>query len=126
MDHDKCSFVLTLIVLGLCKVSYQKKALKCKEVSDSVIEVGRDETEEDLKKHEKEMEKELNRKPINWKAVEQLQKITFSSRWDAVSQIIGKNSVEKVLEQYPYLDHERVVSNSSLLTIIIINCSGCV
>ena len=91
-----------------------------------MIDVGRDETEEDLKKHEKELEKELNRKPINWKAVEQLQKIAFSSRWDAVSQIIGKNSVEKVLEQYPYLDHERAVSNSSLLTIIIINCSGCV
>lgn len=91
-----------------------------------MIDVGRDETEEDLKKHEKELEKELNREPINWKAVEQLQKITFSSRWDAISEIIGKHSVEKVLEQYPYLDYERVVSNSSLLTIIIINCSGCV
>lgn len=99
MDHEKCSFVLTLIVLGLCKVSYQKKALKCKEVSGSVIDVGRDETEEDLKKHGKELEKELNRKPINWKAVEQLQKITFSSRWDAISQIIGKNILTWIMKE---------------------------
>lgn len=91
-----------------------------------MIDVGWDETEEDLKKHEKELEKEIKRKRIKWKAVEQLQKITFSSRWDAISEVIGKHSAERVLEQYPYLDHVKVVSNSSLSTIIIINCSGCV
>lgn len=73
-----------------------------------------DQTEEDIKKHEKELEKELKRKPINWKAVEQLQKITFSSRWDVICEITGVHAVEKVLEQYPYLEHEKVVSNISL------------
>ena len=87
-----------------------------------MIDVGGDQTEESLKKHEKELEKELKRKPINWKAVEQLQKVTFSSRWNAISEITGIHAVEKVLEQYPCLDHERVVSNSSLLSLYDVIC----
>ena len=84
--------------------------------------MGRDQTEEDLKKHEKELEKELKRKPINWKVVEQLQKVTFSSRWDAISEITGKHAVKKVLEQYRYFDHERVASKSSLLSLYDVSC----
>ena len=44
--------------------------------SDSVSDVDGDQTEEDLKQHEKHLEREkdvgqeLKKKPINWKAVE--------------------------------------------------------
>ena len=72
-----------------------------------------DETEEDLKKHGKELEKALKKKPINWKAVEQLQRITFSSRWD-IAQVTGVQAVEKVLTKYPFLECEKVVRDISL------------
>ena len=89
-----------------------------KEVSlscDSEIDgLDGDETEEDLKKHGKELEKVLKKKPINWKAVEQLQRITFSSRWDTIAQITGVQAVEKVLTKYPFLECEKVVRDISL------------
>ena len=40
--------------------------------------------------------------------------ILISSRWDAISEITGVHAVQKVMEKYPYLEHEKVVSNRSL------------
>lgn len=69
-------------------------------------------SKEDSEKHEKELRKELDAKKkgaINWKAVEQLQGLTFTSCFEKIASISGHNAVATMLEQFPYFDHEKVV-----------------
>lgn len=78
-----------------------------------------DETEsqgKDGEKHEKELRKELGKRIVNWKAVEQLHSLTFAARRDKVSTITGLHAVSNMLQQYPYFEYEKVVSNHCLQT----------
>ena len=86
-------------------VKSSKKALS--DSSDADIE---GQSKVDLEKHEKELAKELGKRVINWKAVEQLLHLTFQTRREKVSQITGLHAVSKMLEQFPYFEHEKVVS----------------
>ena len=66
-------------------------------------------SKDDVDKHEKELRKELDKKHVNWKAVEQLQALTFTTRREEIGSITGRNAVSQMLEQFPYLEHEKVV-----------------
>ena len=68
-----------------------------------------------MEKHEKELAKELGNKVINWKAAKQLLNITFDNRRERVSKITRLNAVPNMLEQFPYFEHEKVVSDHSPL-----------
>ena len=74
-----------------------------------LVDMGENETKEDGAKHEKELQKEVTKRVVNWKAVEQLQMLTFSKRWETISSITGRNAVNDIFEQFPYLEHEKVV-----------------
>lgn len=65
-------------------------------------DASEDQRESDVQKHDKELQKELGKKVINWKEVVED---------GTVSEITGVNAVEKVLEQFPFFEHERVVSS---------------
>lgn len=82
-----------------------------------VSDVSEHQSESDVQKHDKELRKELGQKAVNWKAVAQLQALTFSKRWDIISKITGLKAVEKVLDQFPFFEHERVVSSSILSSL---------
>lgn len=82
--------------------------------SDADIE---SKSKEDLEKHEKELAKELRKKVINWNAVEQLLCLTFHTIRERVSQITGLQAVSKMLEQFPYFEHEKVVSDQPVVPI---------
>jgi len=49
-----------------------------------VVETGQQSTEKDFETNEKELIKELGRKVVNWKAVQQLQMLTFAKRWEKI------------------------------------------
>jgi len=75
-----------------------------------VVETGQQSTEKDFETNEKELIKELGRKVVNWKAVQQLQMLTFAKRWEKIKSITGKNAVEKIREAFPYLDNQTMVT----------------
>lgn len=61
------------------KVKASKKVSQLSDSSISDVDIeGQSKT--DLEKHEKELAKELGKKVINWKAAEQLLKLTFDNR----------------------------------------------
>lgn len=62
----------------------------------------------DAQKHE-EFIKTLKKKKIDWKSASQLQTLTFINRKEKIATIKGKNAVTNMLEQYPYLDQQKVV-----------------
>lgn len=90
------------------KASKKVSQLSDSSISDVDIE---SQSKADLEKHEKELAKELGKKVINWKAAEQLLNLTFDNRRERVSQITGLNVVSHMLEQFPYFEHEKVVSD---------------
>ena len=91
--------------------SSKKRVTKVSEESDSDVS----ESEGDMAKHEKELLKEINKKVVNWKAVLQLQKLTFPMRSEAISNIMGRSAVSGMLQRFPYLEHEKVVINNKQL-----------
>ena len=69
-------------------------------------------SKDEVEKHEKELRKELDskkKKNINWKAVEQLQALTFMACTEEIANITGCNAVSDMLEKFPYLEYEKVV-----------------
>lgn len=46
---------------------------------------------------------------VNWKAVEQLQSLTFGERREVISSIKGVRAVSNMLEQFPYFEEEKVL-----------------
>ena len=68
-------------------------------------------SKQDLEKHEKELARELEKRVINWKAIEQLVHLTFHRRRERVSQITGLHAVSKMLEEFPYFENEKIVSD---------------
>ena len=74
-------------------------------------------SKDDVVKHEKELQKELGKKVINWKAAEQLLNLTFAERRDKISTITRLHAVSNMLDQFPYFEHEKVVSISIVLRL---------
>ncbi|XP_068756774.1 uncharacterized protein [Montipora capricornis] len=68
-----------------------------------------DQSTEDVSKHNKELRKELRNRVVNWKAVEQLQSLTFGERREVISSIKGVHAVSNMLEQFPYFEQEKVL-----------------
>ena len=64
-----------------------------------------------MEKHEKELARELEKRVINCKAIEQLVHLTFHRRRERVSQITGLHAVSKMLEEFPYFENEKIVSD---------------
>ena len=71
-----------------------------------------DQSTEDVSKHNKELQNELRNRVVNWKAVEQLQSLTFGERREVISSIKGVHAVSNMLEQFPFFEEEKVVSLS--------------
>ena len=80
-----------------------------------------DQSTEDVSKHNKELQKELRNRVVNWKAVEQLQSLTFGERREVISSTKGVNAVSNTLEQFPYFEEEKVVSLSFLVGVIVLS-----
>ena len=80
-----------------------------------------DQSMEDVSKHNKELQKELRNRVVNWKAVEQLQILTFGERREVISSIKGVHAVSNMLEQFPYFEQEKVVSLSLLVGVIVLS-----
>ena len=80
-----------------------------------------DQSTEDVSKHNKELQKELRNRVVNWKAVEQLQSLTFGERREVISSIKGVHAVSNMLEQFPYSEQEKVVSLSLLVGVIVLS-----
>ena len=80
-----------------------------------------DQSTEDVSKHNKELQKELRNRVVNWKAVEQLQSLTFGERRGVISSIKGVHAVSNMLEQFPYFEQEKVVSLSLLVGVIVLS-----
>ena len=94
-------------------VKSSKTVPQLSDSSDADIE---SKSKEDLEKHEKELAKELGKEVINnWKAAEQLLRLTFHKRRERVSQITELHAVSKMLEQFPYFEHEKVVSDQPVV-----------
>ena len=74
-----------------------------------------------MSKHNKELQKELRNRVVNWKAVEQLQSLTFCERRGVISSIKGVHAVSNMLEQFPYFEQEKVVSLSLLVGVIVLS-----
>lgn len=66
-----------------------------------------DQSTEDVSKHNKELQKELRNRVVNWKAVEQLQSLTFGERREVISSIKGVHAVSNMLEQFPYFEQDK-------------------
>ena len=80
-----------------------------------------DQSTEDVSKHNKELQKELRNRVVNWKAVEQLQSLTFGERREVISSIKGVHAVSNMLEQFPFFEEEKVVSLSLLVGVIVLS-----
>ena len=81
-----------------------------------------DQSKEDVSKHNKELQKELRNRVVNWKAVEQLQiSLTFGERREVISSIKGVHAVSNMLEQFPFFEEEKVVSLSLLVGVIVLS-----
>lgn len=80
-----------------------------------------DQSTEDVSKHNKELQKELQNRVANWKAVEQLQSLTFGERREVISSIKGVHAVSNMLEQFPFFEEEKVVSLSLLVGVIVLS-----
>ena len=80
-----------------------------------------DQSTEDVSKHNKELQKELRNRVVNWKAVEQLQSLTFGERREVISSIKGVHAVSNMLEQFPFFEKEKVVSLSLLVGVIVLS-----
>ena len=68
----------------------------------------------------KKLTKEFNRgkknKETNWAVVNNLQKLSFEARRDNIQEMSGMNVVNQILEKYPFLDDERIVSQMFSIT----------
>ena len=73
-----------------------------------------------MAKHNKQLLKELRNRVVNWKAVEQLQRLTFDARREKISTFKGMHAVNDMLEQFPYLEHEKVVRAREYITLTCI------
>ena len=80
-----------------------------------------DQSMEDVSKHNNELQKELRNRVVNWKAVEQLQSLTFGERREVISSIKGVHAVSNMLEQFPFFEEEKVVSLSLLVGVIVLS-----
>lgn len=58
----------------------------------------------------KELQKGQKKKQVNWAAVTSLQKLSFSARKNEIQAMCGTKVVDQILEKYPFLDNERIVS----------------
>ena len=65
--------------------------------------------ESDIDKLNAELLKELKKKDVNNKAVAELQGLTFTARKEYIESLSG-GVVEKVLDKYPYMKEEQIVS----------------
>lgn len=65
--------------------------------------------ESDTEKLNAELLKELKKKDVNNKAVAELQRLTFTARNEYIKSLSGED-VEKVLDKYPYMKEEQMVS----------------
>ena len=74
-----------------------------------------------MSKHNKELQKELQNRVVNWKAVEQRQSLTFGERREVISSIKGVHAVSNMLEQFPFFEEEKVVSLSLLVGVIVLS-----
>jgi len=104
------SSVKVLVKKRMANLKKNKASKKKKSEETVVVETGQQSTEKDFEKNEKELIKELGRKVVNWKAVQQLQMLTFAKRWEKIKSITGKNAVEKIREAFPYLDNQTMVT----------------
>ena len=59
----------------------------------------------------KEFQKGQKKKDINWAVLKNLQKLSFSSRRDSIEEMSGSKVLNQILEKYPFLDNERMVSD---------------
>ena len=59
----------------------------------------------------KELQKGQKKKDINWAVLKNLQKLSFSSRRNSIEEISGSKVVNQILEKYPFLDNEKIVSD---------------
>ena len=84
--------------------SQSKKGQQC------VLEVS----EKDNEKLHKELVKEVCGKrkntEVNWDTVKKVQRLTFSTRKEAIEEITGSNVVSTVLKKFHFLDNEACVS----------------
>ena len=55
-------------------------------------------------------------KETNWAVVNKLQKLSFETRRDNIQEMSGMNVVNQILEKYPFLDDERIVSQMFSIT----------
>ena len=73
------------------------------------------ETPQDADSLHKELLKELQKgqmkKDINWAVLKNLQKLSFSSRRHSIEELSGSKVVNQILEKYPFLYNERIVSD---------------
>jgi len=58
------------------------------------------------------LQKGEKKKDINWAVLKDLQKLSCSSRRDSIDEMSGTKVVNQILEKYPFLDNERIVSNT--------------
>ena len=104
--------VLYLLKKGYMNIKSRKSVdgSKPKNGQQCVLQVS----EKDNEKLHKELVKEVcgqrKNKEVNWDTVKKLQRLTFSTRKEAVEEITGSNVVSTVLEKFPFLDNEACVS----------------
>ena len=71
-------------------------------------------SEKDNESLQKELLKELRGKKkkqeVNLEEVKKLQRLTFSSRKEAIQEISGNDIVSAILEKFPFLDNETCAS----------------
>ena len=95
-------------------VKSSKTVPQLSDSSDADIE---SKSKEDLEKHEKELAKELGKKVINWKAVEQLLRLTFIQEERGSLKLLGYMLFLKCSSNFLTLNMQKVVSDQPVVPI---------
>ncbi|XP_067033209.1 uncharacterized protein [Acropora muricata] len=108
-DEIEFSYWASAKHLLLKRYSNVKSSSKKGKRPEPAISDETDQSTEDVSKHNKELQKELRNRVVNWKAVEQLQSLTFGERREVISSIKGVHAVSNMLEQFPFFEEEKVL-----------------
>ena len=76
----------------------------------SCLEMSEKDNESLQKELLKEVRGKKKKQEVNWEVVKKLQRLTFSSRKEAIQEISGNDIVSTILEKFPFLDNETCVS----------------
>ena len=79
-----------------------------------------------MAKHNKQLLKEVPNTVVNWKTVEQLQRVNFHARPEKISTFKGMHAVNDMFQQFPYLEHDKVVRATGYITCIFLRVADIV